>query len=216
MRISVLGTGIVGSVIASKLNEKGHDVFMGSRTADNESAIAWLESQDGKGNIGTFEEAAWHGDLLFNCTKGSASLEALRLCGEKNLEGKVLVDLANPLHFTDDMQLYLDPVNTDSLGEQIQREFPACKVVKALNTLNCNLMVNPGLLKERHDLFICGNDAEGKDTVTAILKGDFGWESVIDLGDIRSARSMEMMLPLWIKLWGKYNDATFNYRIVRE
>jgi predicted dinucleotide-binding enzyme len=213
MRIGILGTGVVGQAIGSKLIQLGHQVKMGSRTADNEKATQWVKANGVRASQGTFADAAAFGEILFNCTAGMASLDALRMAGPANLKDKILIDIANPLDFSKGMPPTLAICNTDSLGEQIQRAFPDVKVVKTLNTMNCNIMVNPSLVPGEHDVFICGNDAEAKRIVTQILKEWFGWKSVIDLGDITNARGTEMLLPIWIRLWGVFGHA--NFKIVK-
>lgn len=215
MKIGILGTGMVGSTIGTKLVKLGHEVKMGSRTADNMKGAEWVKANGTKASQGTFEDTAAFGEILFNCTHGMASLDALRQAGAGNLKGKVLVDIANALDFSKGMPPSLAVCNTDSLGEQLQRAYPDTKIVKALNTVNCNLMVNPSLVKGDHDLFICGNDAQAKATVTDILKSWFGWKSVIDLGDITSARATEMLLPIWVRLMGLYKSPNFNFRIMK-
>lgn len=211
-----MGTGMVGQTIGSKLVQLGHRGKMGSRTARNPNAVAWAKASGAKAFHGTFDEAAAFGELLFNCTAGEASLNALRMAGEENLNGKILIDVANPLDFSKGMPPSLSVCNTDSLAEQIQRAFPEAKVVKTLNTVNSSLMVNPALLKGEHDIFVSGNDPETKAQVTAILKDWFAWQSVIDLGDITSARVQEMLLPIWLRLWGVWQTPIFNYKIVRQ
>jgi len=215
MKIGILGSGMVGNTIGTKLVSLGHDVKMGSRTADNAKGAEWVKANGSKASKGTFADAAAFGEILFNCTHGMASLEALKQAGPNHLKGKVLVDIANALDFSKGMPPTLAVCNTDSLGEQIQRAFPDVKVVKALNTVNCSLMVNPSLIKGEHDLFICGNDAQAKAKVVEILKNWFGWKSVIDLGDITSARATEMILPIWVRLMGLYQSPNFNFKIVR-
>jgi len=215
MKMGVLGTGMVGAAIGTKLVQLGHEVKMGSRTANNDKAAAWVKQNSNRAMQGTFADTASFGEVLFNCTSGGTSLDALRLAGAENLKGKVLIDVANPLDFSRGMPPSLLVCNTDSLGEQIQRAFPEAKVVKSLNTMNANLMVNPALLPEEHVVFVSGNDAEAKATVTLILKNWFGWQSVIDLGDITTARGVEMVLPLWVSLMGKLGTPMFNFKIVK-
>jgi predicted dinucleotide-binding enzyme len=215
MKIGVLGTGMVGQTIGSKLIQLGHEVCMGARSAANERAAQWAEANGARASHGTFEQAAAFGEVLFNCTAGVHSLDALHLAGAANLRGKVLVDIANPLDFSQGMPPLLAVCNTDSLGEQIQRAFPETRVVKALNTVNCQVMVNPSLVSDVHDAFICGNDAEAKAFVTTVLKDWFGWRSVIDLGDITAARATEMLLPIWVRLWGILQTPVFGFKIVR-
>ena len=216
MKVAVLGTGMVGDTISSKLIELGHSVMMGSRTSNNEKAQAFVAKHNGKATAGTFSDAASFGEILFNCTAGMASLEALKLAGEKNLKGKIIIDLANALDFSKGMPPTLGVVNTSSLGEEIQKAFPETKVVKALNTMWCGLMVNPGLINGgNHSTFIGGNDAAAKAEVKTILKS-FGWleKNILDLGDITAARGMEMYLPLWLRIYGATNNGAFNMNIV--
>jgi hypothetical protein len=216
MKISVLGTGTVGETIASKLVELGHEVRMGSRTANNEKAVAWVKKAGAKASQGTFADAAAFGEIVFNATSGAASLEVLQSAGQESLKGKVLVDISNPLDFSKGMPPTLFVASDDSLGEQIQRAFPDTKVVKALNTINCNVMVDPSRLPGVHDTFVSGNDAEAKKQVTQILTEWFGWKSVIDLGNISTARGTECYLMLWLRLWGSLGTPDFNVHIVRK
>ena len=213
MRVGVLGTGMVGRTIASKLVALGHEVCMGAREAGNEKAAGWASRAGEGASEGSFADAAAHGELLFNCTAGTASLDALRAAGEEELRGKVLVDVANPLDFSKGMPPTLSVVNDDSLGEQIQREFPDARVVKALNTVNTDVMVAP--IEGTH-LFVCGDDDGAKRQVVELL-GDFGWpaDSVIDMGGIDQARGQEMYLALWIRLMGALGTAAFNIAVVR-
>jgi len=215
MNIAVFGTGMVGNVIGTKLISLGHAVMMGSRTADNEKAIAWSGSQATNASNGTYADAASFGELIFNCTNGMGSMEPFKQAGAANLKGKVVVDVSNPLDFSKGMPPSLSVCNTDSLAEQLQREFPEAKIVKTLNTVNCNIMVNPGLLSGDHDMLYCGNDADSKAAVKDILTNWFGWKNLIDLGDLTGARGMEMWLPLWVRLLGSTRTANFNLHIVQ-
>jgi predicted dinucleotide-binding enzyme len=215
MKIGILGTGMVGSAIGTKCTQLGHDVKMGSRIATNEKAAAWVQQNGKHASQGTFADAAAFGEIVFHCTHGVASLAALDLAGAQNLKNKILIDIANALDFSKGMPPSLSVCNTDSLGEQIQRAFPEVKVVKTLNTMNCNIMVNPKLVADgNHDIFISGNDASAKVKVTEILREWFGWKSVIDLGNITTARATEMLLPIWITLMGKYQSPNFNFKII--
>ena len=215
MKIGILGTGIVGSTVGTKLVQLGHDVMMGSRTADNRKAHEWVMANGSRASQGTFADAGSFGEIIFNCTPGMVSLEALRMAGEKNIGSKILVDISNPLDFSKGMPPSLSVCNTDSVGEQIQRAFPQLKVVKALNTVNCNLMVNPSMLQGEHDIFVSGNDVVAKAKVVDILKNWFGWKSVLDLGDISGARAQEMILPIWVRLMGIFKSPGFNFKVVR-
>lgn len=217
MQIGILGTGVVGNTIGTRLVQLGNKVKMGSRAAHNPKALLWL-TEAGKGaSQGTFADAAKFGEIIFNCTSGKVSISALKLAGAENLKGKILIDLSNPLDFSKGMPPTLTVCNTDSLGEQIQREFPETKVVKTLNTLNCEVMVNPKLVNNGdHDIFLSGNDADAKQKVKDLLK-TFGWksENLIDIGDIVSARGTEMILPLWVRLMGTLGTTKFQFKVVK-
>jgi len=216
MKIGVLGTGMVGRSIATKVADLGHDVMMGSRTADNEAAAQWAAAAGSGASPGTFADAAAHGEIVFNCTAGVGSLEALALAGSKNLAGKTLIDLSNPLDFSQGMPPSLFVSSTDSLAEQIQRAFPEARVVKALNMVNHEVMVEPSKVPGDHDLFICGNDDSAKKEAVALLES-FGWpaERIQDLGDISGARGMEAYLLLWLRFWSAYGTGHLNIRVLR-
>ena len=207
----------MGRRIGSKLVAAGHEVMLGSRTADNEKAVAWAKQAGQRASCGTFADAAASAELVFNCCSGAATLAVLESTGTKNLAGKILVDLSNPLDFSGGFPPSLSVCNTESLGEQVQAALPDTRVVKTLNTLANPLMVNPSAIADgEHDIFVSGNDAGAKATVTALLQRDFGWKRVIDLGDITSARGTEAWLLLWTRLYAALGTADFQLAIVRK
>lgn len=226
MKIAIFGTGMVGQILAAKLHELGHSVCIGTR--DPEKTLARTD-KDAFGRppfavwhsghpdirLATFREAAAGGEFLINATSGQGTLAALEAAGEANLNGKVMLDVANPLDFSAGFPPTLTICNTDSLGEAVQRAWPQLKVVKGLNTLNAGLMVNPGLVPGNHHLFICGNDDAAKERVSRLLQS-FGWkaENILDLGDISSSRGTELMLPIWARLFGKLKHPNFNFAVV--
>ena len=218
---------MVGQAISAKLAELGHDVMLGTR--DVAALMARTEAGMGQAEpfsawsaahprvkLGTFAEAAAHGETLFNATSGTVSLAVLEQAGAANLDGKVLVDISNPLDFSHGMPPTLAVSNTDSVGEQLQRAFPGVKVVKSLNTVSAPVMVNPGLVGHGdHTIFVSGNDTAAKAHLTEILTNWFGWRDVVDLGDISTARGPEMYLPLWLRLWGALATPMLNVKVVR-
>jgi 8-hydroxy-5-deazaflavin:NADPH oxidoreductase len=227
MKIGILGTGMVGQTLAAKLDELGHEVMIGTRDVADTLArnephpygfppfSAW-HAEHSRVRLGTFAEAAQYGEVVINATNGVGSLNALRLAGEANLAGKVLIDASNPLDFSRGMPPSLTVCNTDSTGEQIQRAFPAIKVVKALNTVTAFLMVDPGQVNGGdHTLFIAGNDGAAKEQVTGWLREWFGWRDILDLGDITNARGTEMYLTLWLRAWGALGTGMFNVKVVK-
>lgn len=216
MKIGVLGTGMVGQTIGSKLIELGHEVKLGSRAAQNDKGSAWAISAGARASHGTFAESAAFGELLFNCTPGHASLEVLAAAGDSNLAHKVLIDVSNPLDFSKGMPPTLFVGNDDSLGERIQRAHPEVRLVKTLNTVNCAVMVDAARVAAGdHTMFLCGNDSSAKASVRELLTGSFGWRDVIDLGDISNARATEALLPIWIRLWGVLKTGDFNLKVAR-
>ncbi|HJQ09941.1 MAG TPA: NAD(P)-binding domain-containing protein [Gemmatimonadaceae bacterium] len=215
MRIGILGTGVVGKTLGTKLVKIGHDVRMGSRKAGNDKAKTWVKDAGSGASEGSFADAAAHGEMVFNCTAGMASLDALRAAGTRNLQGKILVDVSNPLDFSKGMPPSLSVCNTDSLGEQIQKTFPEAKVVKTLNTVTAALMVEPSVVSSPHTMFISGNDAPAKSAVVKLLKEGFGWKEVLDLGDLTAARAQEMYLPLWLRLYMNLQTPNVNVHVVR-
>ncbi len=216
MRIGIIGSGGVGATLGTALIRKGHEVRMGSRTRENEKATAWARAAGASASHGTFADAAQFGEVLVNCTAGDKSLEALRATGADHLRGKLLIDLANPLDFSRGMPPTLTIVNDDSLGERIQAAFPEALVVKTLNTVNMDVMVNPGLVPGDHQIFASGNDAAAKARVATLLGAWFGWrpEQIIDLGDITTSRGTEMMLALWIRLMVRLGTPHFNIQVI--
>jgi predicted dinucleotide-binding enzyme len=215
MRIGMLGTGAVGVGLGSKLVEKGHEVRMGARSPDNEKARAWVVSEASRASSGTFADAARFGELLFLCTNGRHSVEALALAGAEALEGKVLIDVTNALDFSTGPAPILLSGNTDSIGERVQAAFPNVKVVKALNTMNWRVMADPRLVADGdHHVFLSGNDAAAKEVVAVLLRDAFGWKHVLDLGDITTARGTESFIAFWARVRLAVGTIPFNVKIV--
>ena len=223
--IAVLGTGMVGQAIGGRLDGLGHSVVVGTRDPDatlarvepdqmgNPPFSAWLSAHPGV-ELATFAEAAAGAEVVVNASSGAATLDVLGLAGADNLAGKVLLDIANPLDFSAGVPPTLSVKDTDSLGEQVQRAFPQVKVVKALNTLTADLMVHPTTLGASSTVFVSGDDAAAKATVTDLLTS-FGHDDVVDLGGIETARGTEMYLPIWLRLMGALGTAQFNVKVVR-
>jgi hypothetical protein len=223
----VLGSGVVGRTLAARIAALGHDVALGTRDVDALMArtelgggetltfAGWLERSPGVTPV-SFAAAAQHGDIVVNATSGGASLAALELAGAANLDGKILIDVANALDSSSGFPPALLISNTDSLGEQIQRAFPLARVVKTLNTVNAAVMVEPaGVGDGEHHIFVCGNDQAAKEEVSGILRDWFGWRHVLDLGDITTARGTEMYLALWTRVLVAVGSPAFNVKIVR-
>ncbi|OLY91148.1 hypothetical protein SAMN05444008_1129 [Cnuella takakiae] len=215
MKFGIIGTGDVAGAIATKLVTLGHEVNMGARSTNNEKAKEWSKLNGALASQGTFKDAASFGDIIFNCTGGAVSLDALEMAGSENLSGKVLVDIANPLVRGEYLSLVPSLSNTTSLGEEIQKKFSDTKVVKTLNTMHYSLMVEPSLLKEKHDVFVCSDHEDAKEKVKEILNW-FGWEAPVDLGKLPNARYTEMLSTVWRPVFQLTHDPIFAFKIVRN
>lgn len=219
MNIGVLGTGAVGETIASALTEKEHNVRMGSRTANNKKAEAWVKRSNKHATQGDFNDAAAFGDLVFLCLNGGFALDAFRSIHSDSIENKILIDCTNPLDFAHGMppRILNGLGNDNSLGEEIQKALPHAFVVKALNTCTAKLMVDPRLINNGdHHLFVCGNDIDAKNKVKHFLVDNFGWrpENLLDLGGIESARCTEAYVPLWVSMMQALGTPMINIKLV--
>ncbi len=212
MKMGVLGSGMVAQALSARLAELGHDVVIGTRDPDK---LKGWQSSNQKVMIGSFAETATHGEMVFNATNGAASLDALRMAGAENLVGKILVDVAVPLDFSNGFPPSLTISGTDSLAEQIQRAFPSTRVVKTLNTVTARVMTHPlEVANGDHHVFISSNDMEAKTQVTELLRS-FGWIHIFDLGDLSTARGTEAYLLLWVRLFGAMNTGMINIKIMK-
>lgn len=226
MDIGIFGTGVVGRTLAAKLNHVGNDVMIGTRNVAATMARTeptpygappfsqWLNDNPSIA-LGTFEQTSAYGSVVINATKGVGAIDAVGVAARADLEGKILIDLSNPLDFTNGFPPSLFVCNTDSLAEQIQRALPHVRVVKTLNIVNCNVMVDPGVIADGdHQMFVCGDDPEARASVAGYLKEWFGWKEVIDIGDLTAARAMEMMLPIWLRLSEALRTAAIGWKAV--
>jgi predicted dinucleotide-binding enzyme len=226
MRIAVLGTGTVGRALAGRLAGLGHDVVIGTR--DPAATLARTEP-DAQGTppyrrwqeqhpdvaLVALPDAGAHAELVVNATAGTGSADALAAAGVGDRAGLVVMDVANPLVFTADGPA-LSVANTDSLAESLQRAFPGVHVVKALNTMNAEVMVNPDRVPGEHVVFVAGGDAGAKATVSELL--EMGWTAgrIVDLGDLAAARGTEGFLLLWLRIAQAYGTFDLNIAVLRR
>ena len=212
MKMGVLGSGMVAQALSARLAELGHDVVIGTR--DAEKLRGW-QSSNQRVKIASFAQTAAHGEMVFNATNGAGSLQALAMAGAENLNGKILIDVSNPLDFSNGFPPSLFVCGTDSLAEQIQRTFPYTKVVKTLNTITARVMVYPQEVADGdHHVFISGNDSDAKLQVIDLLRA-FGWINIFDLGDLTTARGAEAYMLLWVRLFGSMNTGMINIKIMK-
>jgi 8-hydroxy-5-deazaflavin:NADPH oxidoreductase len=209
MQIAILGTGAVGPALAKALSAAGHEVTIGTRDPQQTKAREqWAEVDL---PLAAYQDL--DADIFINATNGSGSLPALQAVGDA-LKGKVVVDASNPLDFSQGFPPSLFVSNTDSLAEQLQREFPEARVVKMFNTMANQVMINPRGLADDSTIFVAGNDTEARQSAASIA-ADLGWTDVFDLGDLTAARALEMYLPLWVRIFAQLGRPEFNIKLVR-
>jgi hypothetical protein len=212
MNVGIIGSGVVGQALGRGFAGRGYGVKIGSGTPDSEKLKEWVRSTGKNGSTGTFAQAAAYGDILVLATLGTAAEEVVDLAGKKNFDGKVLIDVTNPLDFKGgSVGLFVG--TTDSLGERIQRRLPRAKVVKCFNTVGNSQMVDP-----RHndgEMLMCGDDAAAKKQVSGIVK-EFGWKGAIDVGGIEGARWLEALVPLWVRVGAKINSRDHVFTVLHD
>jgi 8-hydroxy-5-deazaflavin:NADPH oxidoreductase len=221
MKIAILGTGNVGQTYASKFIELGHEVMIGTRNPDDtrkkEKFTEW-HTTNSKVQLATFADTVAFGEIIVNALQGTATIDVVKSISLSLFDNKILMDVSNPL----DSSKGFPPTlleglnNTNSLAEEIQKALPNAKIVKALSTMWCGIMVNPKMIANGdHNAFIAGNDLEAKTRVKELM-ASFGWitNNILDLGDITKARGVEMYLPLWLSIYGATNNGAFNIKIV--
>ncbi len=196
MKIGIIGSGVVGPVLATAFLKEGHDVMLGSRTIDKKELVKW-KNENPTGSIGTFKDAAQFGELLILSTGGSVTENAIQLAGVENFSNKTVIDTTNPIAQAPPINgvlKYFTDVN-ESLGEKIQALLPEAQIVKAFNSVGNAFMYKPDFGGIKPTMFICGNNDQAKKNVTDILDS-FGWETE-DMGKIESARAIEPLCMLW-------------------
>ncbi len=196
MKVGILGSGIVGRVLASAFIKEGHDVMLGTRNTSKDEVVKWLSENPGA-EIGSFEDTAGFGDLIVLATGGSVTEEAIKMAGVENFSGKTVIDATNPIAPAppeNGVLKFFTDLNS-SLMERLQKLLPTAKLVKAFNSVGNAFMYKPKFAEGTPTMFICGNDAGAKNEVTAILT-DFGWETE-DMGQVQAARAIEPLCILW-------------------
>ena len=213
MKIGVLGSGGVAQTLAAGFLKHGHAVTIGSRSP--QKLADWASMNQGI-RTGTFADAAGFGETIVLAVKGHAAVEALRLAGAKNLVGKPVIDACNPIADAPPVHgvLQFYTTQTESLMEQLQREFPDAHFVKAFNSVGSALMVNPQFADGTPTMFICGNDDAAKKTVAGICD-QFGWE-VADMGSVEAARAIEPLCILWCLPGFLNNQWTHAFKLLRK
>lgn len=212
MKIGILGSGVVATTLAAGFLKHGHEVVVGTRDV---TKLAEWSIQNPAARIASFADAAAFAEIVVLAVKGAVSASALRLASESNLADKIVIDATNPIAETPPVNgvLQFSTSFDESLMEQLQREFPRARLVKAFNSVGANRMVNPQFAGGRPTMFICGNDEDAKKTVTGILE-QFGWETA-DMGKAEAARAIEPLCILWCIPGFLRNEWTHAFKLLR-
>jgi hypothetical protein len=215
MRTGIIGSGIVGRVLASAFLKEGHEVMLGTRNTAKDEVVKW-KSENPNGQTGTFEEAAKFGELLVLATGGTVTLDAVKLAGTENFKHKPVIDTTNPIApappVNGVLKFFTGP--DESLMEKIQQQIPEASLVKAFNSVGNSLMYKPNLTGGKPTMFIAGNDDAAKKTVTDILTA-FGWETE-DMGKAEAARAIEPLCILWCIPGFIKNQWTHAFKLLKK
>lgn len=214
MRIGVLGSGSVGRSLGNGLVRLGHQVKMGSRNPAKGEVAEWRKEAGPNASAGSFRAAAQSGEVIFLCTSWSGTEEALRLAGPENFTGKVVVDVTNPLDFSQGPPPKMAVDSSTSGAEKIQGWLPGARVVKAFNTITAAFMTDGSIGTEKLDMFIAGDDADAKRIVMDFLSA-FKWNTH-DLGGLEQSRLLEYFALLWIAYGFKNNIWNHAFKLIRK
>jgi len=215
MKVGIIGSGIVGRVLASGFMNEGHSIMLGTRNISKEEVVKWKKEND-KGLLGSFQETAQFGEIIVLAVSGLAVEDAINLAGKEHFNNKIIIDTTNPIATVPPENGVLKFFTTleDSLMERIQKLLPGAKVVKAFNSAGNALMYKPDFNGQRPSMFICGNDDEAKATVTNILT-TFGWETE-DMGAVEAARAIEPLCILWCIPGFIKNQWTHAFKLLKK
>jgi hypothetical protein len=194
MKIGIIGSGSVAQVLGSGFLSQGHEVMLGTRDASK--LAAWLNDAGERASVGTFEDAARFGEIVFLSVPGAALESAIELAGKENLSGKTVIDITNPMDFSQGVPPRFTATIGNSLGEKVQRLLPDANVVKAFNSIGVAVMTEPDFNGEKATHFIAGDSEDAKEKATELIS-EFGWE-VVDVGGIDQAFFLEALASLWV------------------
>jgi 8-hydroxy-5-deazaflavin:NADPH oxidoreductase len=215
MKIGILGSGDVGRKLADGFIELGHQVKIGSRDLRQSKLTEWIDKHDKeKASSGTFADTSF-GELVVLATLWTGTADAIRLADSRNFPSKIVIDVTNPLDFSNGMPPRLALGHTDSAGETVQRMLPDSKVVKTFNIVGNPHMIHPDFPGGKPTMFICGNDDEAKKMVTDDILTRFGWET-IDIGGIEGSRLLEPLALLWITHYFRTGNGNHAFKLLQK
>ena len=216
MKIGILGSGIVGRVLGSAFIAEGNEVMLGTRDVQKAEVVKWLR-ENPAAKAGSFEETAAFGELIVLAASGDIIADVINAAYTQNFNGKVVIDVTNPIDHTKPPVNGVLPYFTktdESLMEQLQKLLPDAKLVKAFNCVGNGFMYKPDFGGQKPTMFICGNDEAAKTTVTGILDS-FGWETE-DMGKVEAARAIEPLCILWCIPGILHNQWTHAFKLLKK
>ena len=215
MKIGILGSGIVGRVLATGFLKEGHEVMLGTRNITKDDIKKWKD-ENGGGLLGSFQETAQFGEIIVLAVSGLVTEDAVTLAGKEHFSNKVVIDATNPIAAVPPENGVLKFFTTleESLMEKIQKLLPDAKLVKAFNSAGNATMYKPNFNGNIPTMFICGNDDNAKKTVTSILTS-FGWETE-DMGKVEAARVIEPLCILWCIPGFIRNEWTHAFKLLKK
>ena len=197
LKIGIIGSGNVALSLGGGLLAAGHEVMIGTRNEKKKSLVDWNKAQDGKAQIGSTTETAAFAEIAILAIAWHAADDVLTLV-RPELAGKIVIDVTNPLVFTEDESPTLSVGHTISGGEIVQQSLPDSHVVKTLNFISHANMVQPHYSEGTPIMFVCGNNDSAKGEVRELLT-DLGWNDILNLGPIEKSRLLEPLSLLWIE-----------------
>ena len=203
MKIAVIGSGEVGQALARGLVDVGHSVMIGTRDTSKKD-LKWTKKHSKeKLQVGSFAEAADFGEMAILAVAWHATENVLGII-RPELSGKIVIDVTNPILFSEDEAPQLAVGHNMSAGEMVQQTLIDSHVVKTLNTINYRHMVQPQFKSGTPTMFLCGNNTSAKKSVREILLS-LGWADIQDIGTIERSRLLEPLCLLWVE-YGVANE----------
>ncbi len=193
MNIAIIGAGNVGGTLGELWAARGHEITFGVRDPANSRVEALLHAIGPRARAASIRDAVRGAPTIVLAVPWDAAKAAVQACDD--LSGKVLVDCTNPVAAG---LAELSVGLTTSAAEEIASWANGARVVKAFNTLGAEDLPNPTFGELAASMMICGDVAEAKAVVSRLAE-QLGFD-VIDAGPLSSARLLEPLAVLWIRL----------------
>ena len=215
MKIGIIGSGLVGQVLARAFHAEGHEVMLGTRNTSKQEVVTFKKNNP-EIQISRFNETASFAEIIILAVAGAVVPEAISLSGLDNFTNKIVIDTTNPIakEAPENGVLKYFTSMDKSLMERIQDQLPKAHIVKAFNSVGNALMYKPQFKHGMPTMFICGNDENAKKTVTQFLTS-FGWETE-DMGKVQAARAIEPLCILWCIPGFLHNQWSHAFKLLKS